>query len=55
MRNDGNAGAHDGTLDKETAEDLVEFAERLLTQNYTEPAKIETAVKRSAERKNLNR
>ena len=48
---DGNDGAHRGTVDEETAEDLVNFTERLLTQMYTEPEKIEIAKKRSAERK----
>ena len=52
VRDDGNAGAHDGTLDQETAEDLVDFTERILTQTYTEPEKIKIAQKRSADRKN---
>ena len=51
VKDDGNDGAHSGTVDAETAEDLVEFTERLLTQMYTEPARIDIAKKRSAERK----
>ena len=47
---DGNDGAHRGTVDQETAEDLVNFTERLLTQMYTEPEKIELAKKRATER-----
>ena len=52
VKDDGNDGAHRGTVDKETAEDLVDFTERLLTLMYTEPARIEAAKKRSAERRN---
>ena len=51
VKDDGNDGAHQGTVDAETAEDLVDFTERLLTQIYTEPAKIKIAKERSAERK----
>lgn len=52
VRNDGNDGAHDGTLDQETAEDLIAFTERILVQTYTEPAKVRIAVERSAARAN---
>ena len=40
VKDDGNDAAHQGTVDKETAEDLVNFTERLLTQLYTEPARM---------------
>ena len=51
VKDDGNDGAHDGTIDRETAEDLIDFAERLLTHICTEPAKIKIAKKRVAARK----
>ena len=51
VRDDGNDGAHSGTVDAATAEDLIDFTERFLTQMYTEPAKIKAAKKRSDARK----
>ena len=51
VKDDGNDAAHDGTLDKAAAEDLLLFTERLLTQLYTEPTKIAIAQRR---RKNRN-
>ena len=51
VKNDGNDGSHRGTVDEETAEDLVEFTERLLTQLYTEPAKVENAKQRRADQR----
>lgn len=32
VRQDGNDGAHDGTLDKDSVEDMAAFADRFLTQ-----------------------
>ena len=55
VKDDGNAGAHEGIVDDVTAEDLVDFTERLLAVMYTEPARIEAAKKRSAERRNRRR
>ena len=55
VKDDGNAGAHEGTVDEATAEDLVDFTERLLVLMYTEPARITAAKKRSAERKKQRR
>ena len=37
VKDEGNAGAHDGTLDAADADDLIDFTERLLTRLYTEP------------------
>ena len=51
VKDDGNDAAHRGTVDQETDEALVEFTERLLTELYTEPAKIEIAKERRAQRK----
>ncbi|WP_448665131.1 DUF4145 domain-containing protein [Sphingomonas sp. CJ20] len=43
VREDGNDGAHDGTLNKEDAEDLIDFTEQLLERVYTEPARLRLA------------
>lgn len=43
VREDGNDGAHDGTLTPADAEDLVDFAEQLLERVYTEPARLRIA------------
>ena len=52
VKDDGNDAAHRGTVDKKSAEELVEFTERLLTELYTEPAKIKSAMdRRSTARK----
>ena len=55
VRIDGNDGAHRGTLGEETAEDLVDFTERLLTQIYTEPMRVRLAKQRADERKAARR
>ena len=51
VKDDGNDAAHDGTLDEAAAEDLLTFTERLLTQLYTEPTKIQIAQQRRKDRK----
>ena len=51
VKDDGNDAAHDGTLDKAAAEDMLNFTERLLTQLYTEPEKIRIAQQRRKNRK----
>ena len=43
VKDDGNDGAHDGTLTKVDAEDLHEFAYVLLERLYTEPKRLEIA------------
>ncbi len=51
VKDEGNAGAHDGTLDAADADDLIDFTERLLTRLYTEPEAIRLAHERIADRK----
>jgi hypothetical protein len=50
IKNDGNDGAHDGTLTLAEAEDLQDFAFALLERLYTEPKRVELAVQRRGER-----
>jgi len=50
VKDDGNDGAHEGILDKESALDLEDFTRVLLTRLYTEPAQVEEAKKRRAAR-----
>ncbi|WP_238941158.1 DUF4145 domain-containing protein [Sphingomonas beigongshangi] len=52
VREDGNDGAHDGTLDEVDAGDLQDFTNALLERIYTEPGKILAAqARREARRK----
>lgn len=51
IREDGNDGAHDGTLSPADAEDLVDFAEQLLERVYTEPARLRIAKARREARR----
>ena len=51
VKDEGNTGAHDGTIDEAAAEDLIDFTERLLTHLCTEPAKLRLAKERRAQRK----
>lgn len=51
IKDDGNDGAHEGTLTKEDAEDLVDFTYSLLERIYTEPKRLQLA----KERRNLRR
>lgn len=46
VKDDGNDGAHDGTLTRVDAEDLHEFAYELLERLYTEPKRLEIAKQR---------
>jgi hypothetical protein len=50
VRDDGNDGAHQGTISKEDAEDVSEFAYVLLERLYTEPKRLELAKNRRSER-----
>lgn len=43
VKDDGNDGAHDGTLTEVDAEDLQEFTFELLERLYTEPKRLELA------------
>lgn len=51
VKEDGNDGAHEGTLTKADAEDLLDFTEALLERLYTEPARIRLANERRAARR----
>jgi len=51
IREDGNDGAHQGTLTLLEAEDLIDFTTILLERLYTEPKRIELAADRRAERR----
>lgn len=51
VKDDGNEGAHEGTLTKADAEDLLDFATALLERLYTEPRKLELARERRESRK----
>jgi hypothetical protein len=50
IKDDGNDGAHRGTLTKLEAEDLLDFTRALLERIYTEPKKIESAKQRQQQR-----
>lgn len=51
LQQDGNDGAHDGTLGGEDAEDLLDFTFALLERMFTEPRKLELAKERREERR----
>lgn len=46
IKEDGNDGAHEGTLTKEDAEDLLDFTTALLERLYTEPERLRLAKER---------
>lgn len=43
VKEDGNDGAHEGTLERLDAEDIMDFTRMLLERLYTEPAQLEKA------------
>jgi len=51
IKDDGNDGAHDGTLTKADAEDLMDFTTVLLERIYTEPERLKLAAVRRDERR----
>lgn len=51
IKEDGNDGAHDGSLTKNEALDLQEFTFNLLERLYTAPKKLELAAARRRERR----
>lgn len=51
VREDANDGAHDGSLKKVDAEDLMDFASVLLERLYTEPKRLELAEARRKQRR----
>ena len=52
VREDGNDGAHAGTLTPEDAADLLDFTIMLLERIYTEPERLRLAKARRDERRN---
>jgi hypothetical protein len=54
VREDGNDGAHTGTLSKEDAEDLLDFTKILLERIYTEPERVRQASERRTRRREQN-
>ena len=54
IKDDGNDGAHKGTLDKDDAEDLLDFTFVLLERIYTEPERLRLAKERREKRRNGN-
>jgi hypothetical protein len=51
IREDGNDAAHDGTLKKADAEDLMDFTVALFERVYTEPERLRLANERREERR----
>lgn len=51
IKEDGNDGAHAGTLTKVDVEDILDFTTVLLERLYTEPVQIQKAKDRRAERR----
>ena len=54
VREDGNDGAHAGTLTKKDAEDLLDFTRILLERMYTEPERVRLAAERRRQRRDEN-
>jgi len=54
VREDGNDGAHQGTLTEEDAEDLLDFTSLLLERIYTEPERLKQAQLRRQKRREKN-
>lgn len=53
IREDGNDGAHAGTLEQKDAEELVDFAEAMFERLYTEPERLRLAVERRKKRRDF--
>lgn len=51
VREDGNDGAHNGTLTREDAQDLLDFTTILLERIYTEPERLRLARERRDRRR----
>ncbi|WP_447962591.1 DUF4145 domain-containing protein [Nitrospira sp. Ecomares 2.1] len=52
IKDEGNDGAHQGTLTKEDAADILDFTFVLLERLYTEPVRIQKANERRVARRN---
>jgi len=55
IKDDGNDGAHEGTLTEAEARDILDFTFILLERLYTEPKRIELALQRQRERSSKNK
>ena len=51
IKDDGNDGAHEGTISKEDAADILDFTFNLLERLYTQPEQIKIANERRKERR----
>jgi hypothetical protein len=51
IKEDGNDGAHEGTLVREDADDLLDFTVALLERLYTEPERLKLAKERREKRR----
>lgn len=51
IKEDGNDGAHEGTLQKNDAEDILDFTSALLERLYTEPERLRLAKERREQRR----
>jgi hypothetical protein len=51
VREDGNDGAHQGTLTEDDAQDLLDFATLLLERIFTEPERLRLAAARRLDRR----
>ena len=51
IKDDGNDGAHKGTIGEKEAEDLLDFTVALLERIFTEPEKLKLAKKRREKRR----
>ncbi|HTZ19077.1 MAG TPA: DUF4145 domain-containing protein [Dissulfurispiraceae bacterium] len=54
IKEDGNDGAHEGTLSEQDAEDILDFTYVLLERLYTEPKRLELAKARRQTRRTGN-
>jgi len=54
IKDDGNDGAHQGTLSEEDVEDLLDFTYVLLERIYTEPERLRLAKERREKRRGGN-
>ena len=54
IKEDGNDGAHAGSLCKDDIEDLIDFTKALLERLYTEPERLRLAKERRDARRNSN-
>lgn len=51
IKDDGNDGAHEGSLTQEDAEDLLDFTAAILERLYTEPERLRLAKERREKRR----